>query len=195
MFAAISDERHRIARDLHDHLAQLLAAARIALAADPDEARGILKQLDDALRLRVRELRPATLGRSNLREALRYEIRRLADAGIKARLLHPEWTKRIPRAIQELCYQITREAFSNVIRHAGATRVEVSTERRAGRVFLWIDDNGKGLAARTIEPNSAGGGASMGLSGMAERLELMGGKLKLERLASVTRLTAEIPER
>jgi signal transduction histidine kinase len=191
MFGAISDERHRIARDLHDHLAQLLAAARIALAADPDEARGILKQLDDALRLRVRELRPATLDRSNLREALRYEIHRLADAGIKARLLHPEWTKRIPRAIQELCYQITREAFSNVIRHAGATRVEVSTERRAGRVFLRIDDNGKGLAARTIEPNSAG----MGLSGMAERLELMGGKLKLERLAGVTRLTAEIPER
>jgi signal transduction histidine kinase len=195
MFGAIDGERQRIARDLHDHLAQLIAASRIALAADPQGASGILKQLDEALRLRVRELRPATLGRSTLREALRYEIHRMGDAGIKARLLHPEWTKRLPRAIQELCYQVSREAISNVIRHAGATRVEMTTERRRGRVFLRIDDNGKGLSVRTDATNGGAHGAGMGLRGMAERLELMGGQLKLERLAGVTRLTAEIPER
>jgi two-component system sensor histidine kinase DesK len=195
MFGAIDGERQRIARDLHDHLAQLIAASRIALAADPQGASGILKQLDEALRLRVRELRPATLGRSTLREALRYEIHRMGDAGIKARLLHPEWTKRLPRAIQELCYQVSREAISNVIRHAGATRVEMTTERRRGRVFLRIDDNGKGLSVRTDATNGGGHGAGMGPRGMAERLELMGGQLKLERLAGVTRLTAEIPER
>ncbi len=74
-------ERARIARDLHDHQAQLLAAARIGIEAGPDEARGIFKQLEDALRLRVRELKPPTLGRSTLAEGLRYELRRLADAG------------------------------------------------------------------------------------------------------------------
>lgn len=195
MFGAVDTERQRIARDLHDHLAQLLTAARIALDADPQEARGILKQLDQALRIRVRELRPATLGRSSLREALRYELRRLADAGIKGRLLRPEGANRMPQAIQELCYQVTREAFSNVIRHAAATRVEVATERRSGRIFLRIDDNGKGPTPRAVTPNMPAGGAGMGLRGMAERLELMGGQLKLERVGSVTRLTAEIPVR
>src|SRR5579863_2954761 len=90
MFGAIDSERARIARDLHDHQAQLLAAARIGIEAGPDEARGIFKQLEDALRMRVRELKPPTLGRSTLADGLRYELRRLADTGIKGRLLHAD---------------------------------------------------------------------------------------------------------
>jgi hypothetical protein len=62
-----------------------------------------LKQLDEALRLEVRGLRPATLGRSTLREAIGYEIHRLAESGIEARLIHPESTRTIPRPLQELC--------------------------------------------------------------------------------------------
>src|SRR5579863_160715 len=195
MFSAIDGERARIARDLHDHLAQLLTAARLALTADPQQAREVLKQLDEALRLRVRELRPAALGRSTLREAIGFEIHRLAEAGIKARLLHPEWTKTIPRPLQELCYQVAREAISNVIRHSGATRAEISTERRGGRIFLRIDDNGRGIAARKALTLKVDGNVGMGLAGMSERLKLMGGALRLERLGGVTRLTAEVPER
>ena len=194
MFSAIDSERQRIARDLHDHQAQLLAAARIALEADPAEARGILKQLDEVLRLRVRELRPATLGRADLREALRHETRRLAEAGIKARLIHPEKMKSLSRPVQQLCYQVVRDAFSNVIRHAGATRVEIAVEKRDGLARLRIDDDGKGFRVPRKKADAGQAGSGMGLSGLAERLALMGGHFRIERLAKVTRLTAEIPE-
>ena len=196
MFGAIDTERARIARDLHDHQAQLLTAARIAIEAGPDEARGIFKQLEDVLRLRVRELRPATLGRSTLEDALRYELRRLTDTGIKGRLLHTDRMNLLTRQVQQLCYQVAREALSNVIRHSGATRVEISAEKRGGRVRLSILDNGKGIGgggATNIDAPGKGLGG-MGLSGLAERLELMGGKLRLESHKGSTRVIAEIPE-
>ncbi|HVC44225.1 MAG TPA: ATP-binding protein [Candidatus Binataceae bacterium] len=187
MFGAIDAERARIARDLHDHQAQLLAAARIAIEAGPDEARGVFKQLEDALRLRVRELRPATLGRSTLEDGLRYELRRLADAGIKGRLMHAERMAALTRPVQQVCYQVAREALANVMRHAGASRVEIAIEKRGGRVRLSIRDNGHGMRAGASP-------AGMGLSGLGERLELMGGRLRVESKIGATRLIAELPE-
>src|SRR4029077_12132182 len=97
-----------------DHQAQLLVAARIAIVAGPNEARVVFKHLEDALRLRVRELRPATLGRSTLENALRYELHRLADSGIRGRLIHAKRMNALTRPVQQLCYQLVREAHSNV---------------------------------------------------------------------------------
>ncbi len=187
MYGAIDSERARIARDLHDHQAQLLAAARIGIEAGPDEARGIFKQLEEALRLRVRELKPPTLGRSTLAEGLRNELRRLAEAGIKGRLTHADKMKALTRPIQQLCYQVAREALANVMRHAGASQVEIAIEKRGDRVRLSIFDNGKGIGVAT-------GRGGIGLSGLNERLELMGGRLRVESRAGSTRLVAEIPE-
>jgi signal transduction histidine kinase len=187
MFGAIDSERARIARDLHDHQAQLLAAARIGIEAGPDEARGIFKQLEDALRLRVRELKPPTLGRSTLAEGLRYELRRLTDAGIKGRLTHADKMNSLTRPVQQVCYQVAREALANVLRHAGASRVEIAVEKRGETVQLSILDNGKGIGAAT-------GRGGIGLGGLNERLELMGGRLRIESKPGSTRLVAEIPE-
>jgi signal transduction histidine kinase len=195
MFGAIDAERARIARDLHDHQAQLLAAARIALEAGPDEARGIFKQVEDALRLRVRELRPALLGRTTLADALRYELRRLADAGIKGRLVGAKRMNLLTRPVQQLCYQVAREALSNVIRHSGAARAEVAVEKRGDRVVLTIFDNGKGIAEAAAEDKFADRAHDgIGLSGLGERLEMMGGRVSIESREGATRVTAEIPE-
>jgi two-component system NarL family sensor kinase len=187
MYGAAETERARIARDLHDHQAQLMAAARIAIEAGPDEARSVFKQVDEALRLRVRELRPATLGRTPLAEALRYELRRLGEAGIKGRLLHPDHMNKLTRTLQQLCYQVAREALANVIRHAGASRVAIDVVKQGSRVRLSIRDNGRGIPAA-----SATGG--VGLKGLRERIELMGGKLKVESQPGATRLIAELTE-
>lgn len=187
MFGAIDAERARIARDLHDHQAQLLAAARIGIEAGPDQARGIFKQLEDSLRLRVRELKPPSLGRSTLSEGLRYELRRLADGGIKTRLLHLDRMNALTRPIQQLCYQVAREALANVVRHANASRVEIDIDKHGSWVRLSVLDNGKGIEG-TIN------GSGIGLDGLSERLELMGGRLRVESKAGSTRLVAEIPE-
>jgi len=160
---------------------------RIGIEAGPDEARGIFKQLEDSLRLRVRELKPPTLGRSTLAEGLRNELRRLADAGIKTRLLRADRMKALTRPIQQLCYQVAREALANVVRHANASRVEIGIEKHGSWVRLSILDNGKGIQ------NSNGRGG-IGLNGLNERLELMGGRLRVESKTGSTRLVAEIPE-
>ena len=194
MFSAVDRERQRIARNLHDHQTQLLTAARIALEADPARTRGILRELDESLRHQLREIRPATLGRATLRDALGDEMDRLADAGIRGKLLYPEPAMKLARPLQELCYQVVREALSNVIRHAGANRVELSLARRGGQVILRVDDNGRGLPPPSAQSAAGKERVGVGLAGMAERLELMGGRLRIERRDKVTRLTAEIPE-
>ena len=233
MFGAVDLERARIARDLHDHQAQLLAAARIGLEAGPDQARGTFKRLEDDLRLRVRELKPPSLGRSTLAKALRYELRRLAATGIKSRLVHADRMDALTRPVQQLCYQVAREALANVIRHAHASRVEIGVEKRGALVRLSILDNGTGIRSASLPKSVKAGSDSMspggkskaqashgasrsalqgandrgasrldiltdssgiGLDGLHERLELMGGRLLMESKPGSTRLVAEIPE-
>lgn len=192
MFTAIDNERQCIARDLHDDQAQLLTAARLALETDPHQARAILKQLDEALRQRVRELRPATLGPAKLIDAIGMECNRLATAGISVKLLGSRAIAKIRRQGQELCYQIVREAFSNVLRHSAARRVTVRVACSEDKVLVTIEDDGAGPPDAADSSHAAPRG--MGLTGMAERLQLMGGTLRLTRLNNRTRLTAEMPQ-
>jgi signal transduction histidine kinase len=189
MFTAIDKERARIARDLHDDQAQLLAAAKIALEGGREEARGIFKQIEDELRRKTRELRPATLGRATLDEAIEREFRRLAGAGIGAKLVHAgvDHENEISRPVQQLCFQVVREALSNAIRHARATSVEVRLERTAAAARISVIDDGRGI-------ESVGSGEGTGLSGVRERLELMGGSLTVQSRAGRTTIMAEIPE-
>ncbi len=189
MFAAIDEERARIARDLHDDQAQLLSAAQIALSGGHEQARGIFKRLETELRRRVRELRPARLGEGGLEEALRAEMDRLGEAGIKARLKRSRGAgaEALSRPVEELCYQVAREALANVVRHSGATSVEVAIERRDGAARISVVDNGRGI---TLDPARGG----MGLQGLRERIELMGGRLTIDSRPGATRLVADIPE-
>lgn len=189
MFTAIDEERTRIARDLHDDQAQLLAAAKIALEGGREEARGIFKQIENELRRKTRELRPATLGRATLDEAIEREFRRLADSGIAAKLIHAgaSHENEISRPVQQLCFQVLREVLSNVIRHACATSVEVIVERTSAAARISVSDDGRGI-------DSPDNGEGTGLAGMRERLELMGGSLTVQSRAGRTTILAEIPE-
>ncbi len=189
MFAAIDEERARIARDLHDDQAQLLAAAKIALDGPRDAARSIFRQVEQELRRKVRELRPATLGNASLDEAIERELARLGSAGVKAKfvhLTHESGVEKMSRPAQLLCFQVFREVLSNVIRHADAKSVLVTVESGGGCVRLSVIDNGLGIG------NDQGEGS--GLTGMRERLELMGGNLRVESRAGRTNVVAEIPE-
>ncbi len=190
LFAAADAERARIARDLHDDQAQLLAAARLALEGGRDEARVIFERLQTELRARLRELRPAELGNRKLAAALRAELARLAEAGIGTELAGAVAADRLPAGVQRVCFQLAREALANVARHAEATRVEVRVERSEGTARLIVIDDGRGIEANAAD-TAAGGG--MGLQGLAERLEYAGGRMKLESRKGMTRLVAEIP--
>ena len=187
LFGAVEAERARIARDLHDDQAQLLAAARLALEGGRDQARAIFERLEAELRVRLRELRPAELGKRTLSAALRAELDRLAAGGIDTRLKGIAAANRLPPSVRQVCYQVAREALANIVRHARATSAEILVERDAGVARLTVIDNGRGIEPRA---QAAGG---MGLGGLAERLEFLGGAMRVESSRGMTRLVAEIP--
>jgi len=189
MFAAIDEERARIARDLHDDQAQLLAAAKMALDGPHDAARTIFKQVAEELRRKTRELRPATLGNASLEDAIERELARLGSAGLKGKFVHlanEGAAEKISRPAQHLCFQFIREALSNVIRHARAKSVEVTVGSSGGSVRVSVTDDGRGIGSAQSE--------GTGLIGVRERLELMGGSLTVESRAGRTIVVAEIPE-
>jgi signal transduction histidine kinase len=189
MFAAIDEERTRIARDLHDDQAQLLAAAKIALDGPPEAARSIFKQVEGELRRKTRELRPTSIGNASLDEAIEREFGRLNRAGVKAKFVHLDSgaaAETISRPVQQLCFQVVREALSNVIRHARAKSVRITIESDHAAARILITDDGRGIGIGSAE--------GTGLTGMRERLELMGGRLIVESRAGRTTVLAEIPE-
>ncbi|MGH7780311.1 MAG: sensor histidine kinase [Candidatus Binataceae bacterium] len=188
MYAAIDEERARIARDLHDDQAQLLAAAQIALEGGGQEARNLFRQISQELRARIRELKPPSLKHTTLAQALEAELGGMRRQGMTVHLLRGKGAARISAPVQRLCWQIAREALANVARHSGASAVEVAIERddRCSRVI--VRDNGHGMATDHAAR------ATLGIGGIRERLELMGGTLAIESSASGTILRAEIPE-
>jgi len=190
MFAAIDEERARIARDLHDDQAQLIAAAKIALDGRREAARSIFKQVEEELRRKTRELRPVTIADASLDEAIEGEFARLHRAGVTAKLVHSVHdgaAEKISRPVQQLCFQVVRETLSNVIRHARAKSVEITIDSTDAAARVSVTDDGCGIAA-----NLAGEG--IGLAGVRERLELMGGSLRVQSQAGRTTVVAEIPE-
>jgi signal transduction histidine kinase len=187
LFGAVEAERARIARDLHDDQAQLLAASRLALEGGRDEARVIFERLEAELRVRLRELRPAELGKRTLGAALRSELDRLAAGGMDTQLKGAATANHLPLSVRQVCYQVAREALANILRHARATRAEILIERDAGVARLIVSDNGRGIGPGA---RAAGG---MGLGGLAERLEFMGGAMRVASSRGMTKLVAEIP--
>ncbi|HEY9156918.1 sensor histidine kinase [Candidatus Binatus sp.] len=190
MFAASDEERARIARDLHDDQAQLLAAAKIALDGRREAARAIFKQVEEELRRKTRELRPVTIGDGSLDEAIEREFARLHRAGVTAKLVHlvhDGAAEKISRPVQQLCFQVVRETLSNVIRHARAKSVQITIDGTDAATRVSVTDDGCGIGA-DIKPEGTG------LAGVRERLELMGGSLTVESRAGRTTVVAEIPE-
>jgi len=186
MFAAVDDERARIARELHDDQAQLLAAAKIALDGGGEAARAIFKQVEHELRRKSRELRPATIGSGSLDQAIEHEFARMTGAGVNAKLTHAGAAEKISRPVQQLCFQVVREALSNVIRHAHAKSVQVTIEKIDAAARVSVTDDGCGISADQSD--------GVGLAGVRERLALMGGNLTVESRAGRTTVVAEIPE-
>lgn len=186
MFAAVDEERARIARDLHDDQAQMIAAVKIALNGQPDAAREIFRQVEQELRRKTRELRPAMLASASLHEAIEAEFARLGRAGISARLFHSGAVEKISRPVEQLCFQVVREALANVVRHARAKSVEVTIEKIDAAARVTISDDGHGI--------ESAGNEGVGMAGMRERLELMGGSLRIESKSGGTTVVAEIPE-
>jgi two-component system sensor histidine kinase DesK len=204
---AASQERLRLARDMHDLTGQSLSMItlkselagrlldRLPASQDRDRVREEIEQVAAVSRQTLRDIREAISGYR--RPSLAVEIvtarTALASAGITAHedadlaLLSGTFGQDEEAALA----WCLREAVTNAIRHSGATSCHISLARKAGSVSLTVHDDGTGI--RRDKRASTTGGA--GLHGMAERLRAVGGHLELLPADSGFRLVATVPER
>ncbi len=203
--AARLEERARLAREIHDTLAQSLTAIALDLESglrhltgDSDRARMRLERalattrasLEEARRS-VLDLRTTPLAGTPLPEALAALGRTFtAEHGIRVRVRAsgPDLAA-LPLRVEAELYRIAQEALTNVQRHAGATEMLLTLRADAGRIAIAIRDNGAGLATTAGGPDG-----SFGLVGMRERARLLGGTLRVEsQPARGTTIRASIP--
>jgi len=196
-------ERRRLAHELHDELGQTLNAIKIEAvslrrgAGNDAELRrgaGAVVELTDQVYATVRtmmsRLRPVALDELGLVAALEHCIAgwRPRLPGISFDFSASDGLDRLPEPVSITAYRLVQESLTNIARHAGATRVRVRLVREDGVLRLSVSDNGRGLAWRG---NSGGG---LGLLGMQERVESVGGRFTIEsEPGGGTTIAAEIP--
>lgn len=185
LVAAQEDERRRIARELHDEIGQALTALKVNLETmrhQPDDWPALLAEsivVTDRTLHQVRDLsldlRPSLLDDLGLIAALRWYIDRQARrAGWRVNLSSDPLVQRRLPEIETVCFRVVHEALTNVLRHAEATQIWVEVQARDGELRLSIRDDGVGFDV-TAARERALAGASLGLLGMQERVELVGG--------------------
>lgn len=202
LITAQEEERKRIARDLHDGVGQMLTSLMVGMrtlqhsdAASPaahrmDELCATASETLEQVRTLSRELRPSLLDDLGLAAALeRYAsefIRAHPDITVD---LHCDLPARLPGPIETALYRIVQEAMTNAARHGKASVISVLVSRRANSVQAIVEDNGGGFNVEAVRRQQS----SVGIFGMSERAELLGGALDIESGPEGTTVYVEIP--
>ena len=207
ILSAQEEERKRISRELHDVIAQTLTGINVRLAALKKEAaintNGLDRNIARTQRLVeksvgivhefARELRPAALDDLGLIPALHSFVKLFSKrTRIHVHLKVFAGVEQLPGNQRTILYRVAQEALTNVSRHAHASRVEVSIQKVAEGICLKIADNGKSFEVERVL--NARGTKRLGLLGMRERVEMVGGRFTVESVPGTgTTISALIP--
>ncbi len=187
---AQEEERRRLARDLHDEVNQALTAILLRLEAlahggpperveEVAELKRLVNQAMDELLNLARQLRPTALDDHGLVPAIEAQLKRFAArTGVEARLQTDGDPAALPEDQQIVIYRVAQEALANVGRHAGATAVEIELDVHEDVTELHVRDDGGGFDPGVVARTRSENGTGLGLRGMAERAELLGGRLE-----------------
>ncbi|MCZ6567105.1 MAG: sensor histidine kinase [Actinobacteria bacterium] len=193
--AGMLAERHRLARDIHDTLAQgftsivmLMEAAEAELAADPGKSRIYIDQARSTARESLTEargliwaLRSERLIGDSLVEALRSVVSQLSEeTSTRAELVVTGEPRQLPPATEECLLRVTQEALANIRKHADASRVTVTVSFLDDDVALDVRDDGVGFEPAILASTGDGLTGGMGLHLMLERVEQIGGTRAIE---------------
>ena len=195
-------ERRAIARELHDEVGQVLTGMKLTLETTmgdvPPTLRPTLESVWDSiteLMNRVRalslDLRPALLDDMGLIPALTWYLDRYTPrTGVQVVLRHEGVNGRFPAEVEIVAYRIIQEALTNIARYAGVVVSRVRLRADSTHLMLRVDDAGRGFDAEAVLAARTTGG----LSGMYERVQLIGGVLTIESAPGQgTQIIAEIP--
>jgi len=209
ILSAQEEERKRISRELHDEIGQTLTAINVKLATLKKEATDSTTELKQRIASTqrlversmntvhrfARELRPSLLDDLGLIPALRSYM----EAFTKRTHIRVHFTtfaavEQLESDKRTVLYRVAQEAFTNVAKHAHASLVEVRIRRLRGVVLLEIHDNGKSFQVERVM--NAKRIKRLGLLGMRERVEMVGGSLTIESAPGAgTTIRAQIPFR
>jgi signal transduction histidine kinase len=193
------DERHALAHELHDQVGQLLTGLRFQLEAarlaPTGSTLGEALIVTDELLLTVRsltlQLRPRLLDDLGLRPALAAHlaaVRHQTGLTLELELALPD--QRLPAPLELAAYRVVQEALTNIARHSGASAAQVTVVADATALHIEVADHGRGFDAVAALARRD----SLGLAGLAERVQLAGGRFELVSTPGHgTRVHAEFP--
>lgn len=197
-----TEERLRLARDVHDVLSHSLGTigVRAGVAAHvgalgEDELRGVLREIEQDARSSLAELKGllqrerTALGEGDALPSLAEDLADLASsaerAGLRVRVETPDVLDDFPVAVRTTLYRVTQEAVTNTIRHANASSVTIAVSVSDGCCQIEVRDDGESSARGFREGH--------GLMGMRERVESLGGTLTLDAASLGFAVTASLP--
>ncbi len=201
---AIADERARIARDIHDGIAQSLAFVRMRIdlwrewiTTDPERLDRELTDLKQSTREMIRELRRAIFALRPVQfdefgfvgGLQRYIVEFAGQHNWEIHVDLTEAPSTLPLELEAVCFRVVQEALTNVAKHASATQVKVVLRHEQGILDICVRDDGQGF-----EPTSATDTSKVGLRQMSERLAAVGGQLSIvSQPRNGTELHARMP--
>lgn len=197
----VSQERNRLARELHDSVSQQLFAASMLMSAVTEDqvardvgqdrqlavVEGIIHQAQLEMRALLLHLRPVPLRNKSLQEGIQELLEELAQK-VPMKIDWKTETLQLDKGIEDHLFRILQESVSNTLRHAKANSIDVLLIERDGMVILRIVDDGIGFE---LDQTKTG---SYGLQNMKERAVELGGSLKIVSVPrNGTRLEVKIP--
>ncbi len=204
----LEQERNRLAREIHDGLAQSLAGSLLQMdrlerlvESDAKGARRFLGTLREHLRetlLEVRRsiynLRPSPLEENGLIETLRHEVQKLSDtAPANVRLEVRGEQRRLSSLVEDEVFRIAQEGLANALKHSGASEITLTLQFQEDQLRLTVRDNGQGFLL-VDAVRGARDRQSFGLVGISERAERLGASFEVDsRPGAGTKLMVDIP--
>jgi signal transduction histidine kinase len=196
-------ERRKFSRELHDSLGQYLAGAKMNLEIFAAQRRDsslpeAIQLLDQAMaetRTISHLLHPPLLDEAGLSSAAKWYVEGFAQrSGIEVKIDLPQDVGSLPKPVALGLFRVLQESLTNIHRHSGSTRAEVSLELLPDRVLLNIRDYGKGIAPEVLTAiRTKGMNSGVGLAGMRERMRDLGGQLSIQSCAPGIMISANIP--
>jgi signal transduction histidine kinase len=201
---AVVEERNRLARELHDSVTQALygitlhaeAAFRQMQANKPDlvneqlsELRNTAQEALREMRLLIFELRPSVVEMQGLVPALRARLEAVEERAGMTVEMNLDENLALSDRVQDGFYRIAQEALNNALKHARADHITLNLSSNPSKVILEIKDDGVGF-----KPDEEIEGGGLGLDGIIERADLLGGELVLDSWPGKgTTIRVEVP--
>jgi signal transduction histidine kinase len=197
------DERRKFSRELHDSLGQYLASVKMNLqmySSQPSEsslaeAISILDQSIAETRTISYLLHPPLLDEAGLSSAARWYVEGFAQrSGIATSIDLPAEGPKLPRPVALALFRVLQESLTNIHRHSGSEKSEVTLKLYPSQVILEVRDFGKGISPEVMENfKTKGTHVGVGLAGIRERIRELGGQLEIHSASPGTLISVAIP--